>query len=132
MKREKLLSQLIHLRELHLKAQAAQLKNHAHQLKEVREREEHARLAAATALDDAAMLANLAAFGSARLRNAKLALKVESEIRALREKVGRTRKLAESAREARAEIRRARINQTERSTETEAEHFFSWNKDVRR
>jgi hypothetical protein len=130
MKREKLLGHLIHLRELHLKTQAAHLKTRARHLKEVRDRHEQARLAAAQALDDAAMLADLATFGHARLRDAKLAMKVEVEVRALSEKVGHARKLTESAREARAELRRARINQSERSMETEAEHFFSWKKDV--
>ena len=132
MKREKLLSQLIHLRELHLKTQAAQLKNRARHLKEVRERERQARLAAAEALEDAAMLGDLANFGHLRLREAKLALKVEVEVRALSEKVGHARKLSESARDARAELRRARTNHIERSMETEAEHFFSWKKDVAR
>jgi len=132
MPREKLLSQLIHLRELHLKTQAAQLKSRARHLHEVRKRQEQARLAAAKALDDAAMLADLANFGTTRLREARLALKVEIEVRALSEKVGHARKLTESAREARAELRRIRINQSERSMETEAEHFFSWKKDVSR
>ena len=132
MKREKLLSHLIRLRELHLKNQAAQLKTRARQLREVRDRQEQARLAASKVLDDAAMLADLANFGHARLRDAKLAMKVEVEVRALSEKVGYARKLTESAREARAELRRARINENERSMETEAEHFFSWKKDAQR
>jgi hypothetical protein len=132
MKREKLLNHLIHLRELHLKSQAAQLKTRARHLHEVRAREEQARLAAAKAPDDAAMLADLAHFGTTRLREAKLAMKVEIEVRALSEKVGHARKLTDSAREARAELRRARLNETERSMETEAEHFFSWKKDAGR
>jgi hypothetical protein len=131
-KREKLLTQLIHLRELHLKNQAAQLKTRARHLREVRDRQEHARLAAATVLDDAATLADLANLGHARLRDAKLAMKVEIEVTALRQKVGHARKLTESAREAHAELRRARINESERSMETEAEHFFSWKKEVAR
>jgi len=129
MKRERLLTQLIRLRELHLKSQAAHLKTRAQQLKEVRERHDEARSAAARSLEDAGSLADLAHFGQARVRNAKLAKKVETEVRALSEKVGHARKLTESAREARDEIRRARINQRERSMETEAEHFFSWKKD---
>jgi len=129
MKRERLLTHLIRLRELHLKSQAAQLKTRAQQLKEVRERHDEARTAAAKSLEDAGSLADLAHFGQARVRNAKLAKKVETEVRALSEKVGHARKLTESAREARDEIRRRRTNQRERSMETEAEHFFSWKKD---
>jgi hypothetical protein len=132
MKRERLLTHLIRLRELHLKSQAAQLKARAQQLKEVRERHDEARTAAAKSLEDARGLADLAHFGQARVRNAKLANKVETEVRALGEKVGHARKLADSAREARDEIRRRRANQRERSIETEAEHFFTWKKDKRR
>jgi hypothetical protein len=131
MKREQLLTQLIRLRELHLKSQAAQLKTRAQQLKEVRERHEEARTAAAKSWEDAGSLADLADFGQARVHTAKLAKKVETEVRALSEKVGHARKLADSAREARDEIRRGRSNQAERSLETEAEHFFSWKKDKR-
>ena len=63
MKRERLLTQLIRLRELDLKSQAAQLKTRAHQLKEVRERHDAARTAAAKSLEDATSLADLAYFG---------------------------------------------------------------------
>lgn len=132
MKRERLLTQLIRLRELHLKSQSAQLKTRAQQLKEVQERHDEARDAAAKSLEDARSLADLAHFGHARVRNAKLAKKVEIEVRALSEKVGHARKLADSAREARDEIRRGRITEGERSMETEAEHFFSWKKDKQR
>jgi hypothetical protein len=132
MKRERLLSQLLKLRELHLKSQSAQLKTHAQHLREVREHHEAARTAAAKSLEDAKSLADLAHFGHARVRNAKLAKKVEAEVRALSEKVGHARKLADTAREAREQIRRRRISEGERSLETEAEHFFSWKKDQRR
>jgi hypothetical protein len=60
---------------------------------------------------------------------ARLATKAESEVRALSEKVGHARKLTESAREARDELRRRRSADIERRMETEAEHFFSWKKD---
>ena len=53
-------------------------------------------------------------------------------MRALSEKVGHARKLTDSARDARDELRRKRLSATERSMETEAEHFFSWKKDNRR
>ena len=132
MKRERLLTHLVRLRELHLKSQAAQLKIRAQQLKEVRARHDEARSAAAKALGDAGGLADLAHFGHARVHNAKLANKVETEVRALGEKVGHARKLADSAREARDKIRRGRANARERSLETEAEHFFGWKKDKRR
>jgi hypothetical protein len=132
MKRERLLTQLIRLRELHLKSQSAQLKTRAQQLKEVRDRHDEARAAAAKSLEDAKGLADLAHLGHARVRNAKLAKKVETEVRALSEKVGHARKLTDSARDARDELRRGRLNDRERSMETEAEHFFSWKKDKRR
>jgi hypothetical protein len=131
MKRERLLTQLIRLRELHLKSQAAQLKTRARQLREVRDRYDEARTAAAKSLEDAGGLADLAHFGHARILNAQLANQVETEVRALSEKVGHARKLADSAREARDQMRRMRVNALERSLETEAEHFFSWKKDHR-
>ena len=129
MKRERLLTHLIHLRELHLKSRAAQLKTRAEYLKEARGRQEEACLAAADSLKDPRWLADLAHFGHSRVREAKLAQKVEIEVRALSEEVGHARKLSESAREAYRELRRDRINAAERSMETEAEHFFSWKKD---
>jgi hypothetical protein len=131
MNRERLLTQLIRLRELHLKSQAAQRKTSAKKLKEVRDRQDDAKTAAAKSLEDASSLADLGLFGQARVRTAKLAAKVETEVRALSEQVGHARKLADSAREACDEIRRGRINERERSMETEAEHFFSWKKDKR-
>lgn len=132
MKRERLLTQLVRLRELHLKSQSAQLKTRAQQLSEVRERHDAARDGAARSLEDARGLADLAHFGHLRVHNAKLAQKVETEVRALSEKVGHARKLTDSARDARDELRRRRVTQSERSMETEAEHFFSWKKDQRR
>ncbi len=132
MKRERLLVHLIRLRELHLKSQSAQLKTRAQHLREIRERHDDARAAAANSLEDAGSLVDLADFGQLRVRNAKLASQVETEVRALSEKVGHARKLTDSAREARDEIRRQRVAHGERSMETEAEHFFSWKKGDRR
>jgi hypothetical protein len=136
MKREKLLTQLIQLRELHLKSQSAQLKTQAQQLREVRARHDQARTAAARSLEDARedarALADLAQLGQLRVSSAKLATKVETEVRALSEKVGHARKLTDSAREARDELRRQRLADGERRMETEAEHFFSWKKDQAR
>jgi hypothetical protein len=132
MKREQLLTHLIRLRELHLKSQSALLKTRAQHLHEIRERHARARAAAAGSLQDSMTLADLAYFGNVRVRDAKLARKVEIEVRALSEKVGHARQLTESARDARDELRRVRVNQSERSMETEAEHFFSWKKDQRR
>ena len=132
MKRERLLSQLIRLRELHLMSQSAQLKTRAQQLKEARDRHHEARVAAARSLESAATLADLAQFGQLRIQHARLANQVESEVRALSEKVAHARKLTDSAREAREELRHARLDETERSMETEAEHFFSWKKEPRR
>ncbi len=130
MKRERLLTQLIHLRELHLKSRSAQLKTRAQFLREARERQDEACTAAADSLKDPRYLADLAHFGHSRMREAKLARKVEVEVRALSEEVGHARKLAESAREAHSELRRDRLDAAERSLETEAEHFFSWKKDT--
>jgi len=132
MKREQLLSHLIRLRELDLKSQSAQLKTRAQHLREVRERHDQARAAAARSLENILTLADLAHFGNLRVRDARLASQVEIEVRALSEKVGHARKLTDSARDARDELRRERVSQSERSMETEAEHFFSWKKDQRR
>jgi len=132
MKRERLLSQLIKLREQHLKTQSAHLKTRAQHLKDIRDRHDQARDAAAKSLDDGATLADLAHFGQLRVRDAKLARKVEREVVALSEKVGHARKLADSAHEAREELRRRRFTQHDRSMETEAEHFLSWKKGDRR
>ena len=132
MKRERLLTQLIHLRELHLKNQAAQLKARAQHLKEVRARHDETRAAAAESLEDPGSLADLVHIGHARVYHARLTVKVETEVRALSAKVGNARKLAESAREAHAELRRRRMLEVERAMETEAEHFFSWKKDQQR
>ena len=131
MKRERLLTHLVRLRELHLKSQSAQLKTRARHLSEVRLRREQARGAAANSLNDAGGLADLAHFGQVRLREAKLATAVASEVASLSEKVGHARKLTDSARAAHAQIHRERNTERERAMESEAEHFFGWQSGAR-
>jgi hypothetical protein len=124
----KLLHDLIRLREVRLREQTAQLKQMSRGLTEIRNQHDQARDSAARSIETADSLAFLEVFGQSRIKYAKLAVKAEEQVRGMVEKVGTTRKLAESAREAGAELRRANAAEYERSVETEAEHFFSWNK----
>lgn len=124
----KLLHDLIRLREVHLREQTAQLKQMSRGLTEIRNQHDQARSSAARSIETADSLAYLEVFGQSRIKYAKLAAKAEEQVRGMVEKVGNARKLAESAREAGAELRRANAAERERSMETEAEHFFSWSR----
>lgn len=124
----KLLHDLIRLREARLREQTAQLKHLARGLTEIRTQHDRARYSAARSIETADTLGYLDALGQSRIKFAKLAVKAEEQVRGMVEKVGHARKLADSAREAGAELQRARASELERSIETESEHFFSWSK----
>ena len=124
----KLLHDLIRLREVRLREHTAKLRQAARGLTEIRTQRELARTAAASSIESADSLAYLEVFGQSRIKYAKAAIKAEEQVREMTEEVGVARKLAESAREAGAELTRVRQLERERSMETEAEHFFSWSK----
>jgi hypothetical protein len=124
----KLLHNLIRLRESRLREQTAQLRHAARGLTDIRDQHDLARDSAARSIETADTLAYLEVLGQSRIKFAKLAIKAEEQVRGMIEKVGHSRKLADSAREAGAELQRARIAERDRSMENEAEHFFSWSK----
>jgi hypothetical protein len=124
----KLLHDLIRLREVRLREQTAKLKQASRGLADIRNQHEQARNSAACAIETADALAHLEVFGQSRIKYAKLAIKAEEQVRGLVENVGNARKLADSAREAGAELQRARNSDRERSMETESETFFSWSR----
>jgi hypothetical protein len=124
----KLLHDLIRLREVRLREQTAKLKQASRGLTDIRTQHEQARDSAARSIETADTLAYLEVFGHSRIKYAKLAIKAEEQVRGMVERVGHARKLADSAREAGAEMQRALASERERSMETEAEHFFSWSK----
>ena len=124
----KLLHDLIRLREVRLREQTAKLKQASRGLMEIRSQHDQARDAAARSIENADSLAYLEVFGQSRIKYAKLAIGAEEQVRGVTEQVGVARKLADSAREAGAELQRARASEFERSMETEAENFFTWSK----
>jgi len=128
MMNRKLLHDLIRLREVRLREQTAKLKQASRGLTEIRDQHERARDSAARSIDAADTLAYLEVFGQSRLKYAKLAIKAEEQVRGIAENVGAARKLADSAREAGAELQRMYTTQRERAMETESEQFFSWSK----
>lgn len=128
----KLLHDLIRLREVRLREQTAKLKQASRGLNEIKVQHEQARVSAAKSIESADSLAYLEVFGQSRIKYAKLAVEAEEQVRALSDKVGAARKLAESAREAGAELKRTLAAHRERSLETESEQFFSWSKSYER
>ncbi len=124
----KFLHDLIRLREARLREQTAQLKHVARGLTEIRNQHDQARYSAARSIETADTLSHLEVLGQSRIKFAKLAVKAEEQVRGMVEQVGHARKLADSAREAGAELQRARVSEQERSMETESENFFSWSR----
>jgi hypothetical protein len=124
----KLLHDLIRLREVRLREQTAKLKQASHGLSEIRNQHQQARDSAAQSIESAETLAYLEVFGQSRIKFAKLAVKAEEQVRGMTEKVGTARKLADSAREAGAELQRTFAAKREQGLEAESEQFFSWSK----
>jgi hypothetical protein len=124
----KLLHDLIRLREVRLREQTAKLKQTSRGLSEIQNQHQQARDSAAQSIESAETLAYLEVFGQSRIKYAKLAVKAEEQVRGMTEKVGTARKLADSAREAGAELRRTFAAQREHGLEAESEQFFSWSK----
>jgi hypothetical protein len=124
----KFVHNLIRLREARLREQSAQLKQAARGLTEIRDQHDQVRETAARSIQAADTLSHLDVLGQSRIKLAKLAVKAEEQVCGMVEKVGHARKLADSARDAGVALRRANLAERERSMETEAEHFFSWNK----
>jgi len=126
MDREQLLTQLVRLRELQLNQDSRELKSQSGALAQIDRERMQAQSAAAETIESGHNLRDLSTLGSVRLGRGKLRVKIQDQVRELGKRVGRARKLAESARQARAEIKDARAAANERSLENEAEHFFSW------
>jgi hypothetical protein len=119
---------LIRLREARLREQTAQLKQATQGLTDIRDQHDQARASAAQSIEAAETIAHLDVLGQSRIKLARLAVKVEEEVRGMTENVGHARKLTDSAREAGAELQRVNRAARDRSMETEAEQFFSWSK----
>jgi hypothetical protein len=128
----KLMHDLIRLREVRLREQTAKLKQAARGLADIQDQHEQARDSAARAIEAADSLAQLEVFGQSRLKYAKLAIKAEEQVRGISDDVASARKLADSAREAGAELQRAHAAQRERALDAESEQFFSWSKALGR
>jgi hypothetical protein len=124
----KLMHNLIRLREVRLREQTAKLKQASRGLADIRDQHEQARDSAAHAIEAADSLAHLEVFGQSRLKYAKLAIKAEEQVRGIADDVASARKLADSAREAGAELQRAYAARREHTLDAESEQFFSWNK----
>ena len=132
MNREGLLAHLVRLREMQLKQQAAQLRSRNGALTDIEATRLNARSAAGESIDGGQHLRELGIFGEMRLGCSRLATAVQGEIKVLASKVGHARKLAETAREARARHKRELTEARERSLDQESEHFFSWKNDSKR
>jgi hypothetical protein len=130
--RPTLLALLVRLREARLKEEAARLKLAANKLDGVRRRQDEARSSAALAIESAQNLRELAAAGNARIQAAKQALVAVAEMEHLTQRVGRSRKLAEGAREAAAEAAHAASARRDEAIESESEQFLAWTKVHRR
>ncbi len=126
MNRDRLLSQLLNLREHQLRTHSAELKVRNARLAEVAGLGRQARSAAADVLTLPDRLVDLGAIGAARLRCIRLARNMSEQVRLLSRKVVHARKLADVTRGVRDELRRTQDAERERLSEMEAEHFIAW------
>lgn len=131
MTREELLNRLVHIRELRLKAESAQLKERAQILSEIQWLLEKTNLTAAASSEDARVLADLGVLGEVRLFGARKARLLKREIVELSDRVTTASRMTEAAREARAALAHARSESVERAAESEAEHFFNWKRSAK-
>ncbi len=132
MTRETLLKRLVRLRELKLRAEVGELKERAGALEEIERLIEQTRAGADLSMESPAMLAELGALGEIRLKSHRRAADVGKEVALLKQKVWRTRKLADAARDASGELGRRKRHEQERNVEIEAEHFLGWKKPLDR
>jgi hypothetical protein len=132
MTREELIDQLIRVREMQLKNQTAELKSRNSVLTSIERALEQVESVAIDTISSVAHLRDLGALGDMRLGYKRLAATVQEQVRALANKVVHSRKLTDAAREAAADIKRAKDEARDRSLESEAEHFFSWKTDSAR
>ncbi len=132
MTREELLGQLIRMRELQLKSQTAELKSRTGVLANIERALDQVQSVAFDSLNSVTHLRDLGTLGDMRLGYKRLAVTVQDQVRALADKVIHSRKLTDAARDAVADIKRTRDQEQERSLETEAEHFFSWQSDSKK
>jgi hypothetical protein len=132
MTREELLRQLIRMREMQLKNHSAQLKSRNNALADIEHALEEVQSVTAESIESNTYLSDLGTLGDMRLGYKRRAATVQGEVRTLADKVVHSRKLADAARNAAADVKRAKDQGRERSLENEAEHFFSWKTDSAR
>jgi hypothetical protein len=130
MPRQELLGKLLRVRELRLKAEAADLRARVQALSRVEATLEQARSAAAESIEMPRHLHELGALGELRLAYRRMADVMGKEVDEKGQSVARARKLADVARDACKQIERDKTAERERRAETEAEHFFGWKKSV--
>ena len=128
MTREAMLKRLVRIRELRLRAEVGELKERASALEEIERLIEETRAGADVSLESPAMLAELGALGEVRLASHRRASDVGKQVALLKEKVWKSRKLADAARERAGELAKNKRAAQERSLEIEAEHFRGWKK----
>jgi hypothetical protein len=126
MKRERLLSNLVKIRESQLRDELVELKARVGKLAAVSTLGDHARSAACDTLAQPNNLTDLGVIGAMRLECIKLANEISRQLRGLSTRIGHSRKLADAAQEARDDLRCAVNAERERSQEIELEHFFAW------
>lgn len=132
MTREELLGQLIRMREIQLKNHSAELKSRSGMLANIERALDGVQMVSADSIESIAHLCDLGTLGEMRLGYKRLAATVQDQVRVLADKVIHSRKLADAANDAAAEIKRSRNEERERALENEAEHFFSWKSDSTR
>jgi len=131
MAKEKLLGRLHRIRELRLRAEAADLRARAHALSQVEASLERARSAAAKSIELPRHLHELGVLGEFRLAHRRIADEMGRQVNENSEKVALARKLAEAASDACKQVSREKEALRERAAENETEHYFGWKRGAR-
>jgi len=130
MAKEELLVKLRRIRELRLKAESADLRARASALSKVEARLEQARCAALESIEGTRHLHELGELGELRLAYRRIADEMDRQVKEKSKVVVRSRKLADAARDACAQIKRQKDAARDRVAEAEAENFFGWKRSV--
>jgi hypothetical protein len=128
MNRETLITRLLWLREMRLRAELTELKTRAAALSMVEQLREQAQ--AAAILGTAADLRDLGAIGQVRLEATKTATVEAARLRAAGERVDQARRHSDAMRGAHDELAQEKRLQYEQGQERDAEHFQNWKRRV--
>ncbi len=126
MNREQLVTRLLSISELRLRAEVAQLKGRAAELTLVERTRAEARDTAAETVESVVGLRDLGLIGEVRIASIKQAAAAAATVREASDRVVHAHQRTRSMRSARETLTRARLLAADRIQENDADQFQSW------